>query len=168
MATLGAKWPSGLLFLRDPYGIVTQVWTRAKKRSRKARKCLLCGLARAVWVPFRRRYIHVYERESLVCFVGFDLLTFLHDQLNLFTNWSLGDGKLKDFMIELELIAHRKMLQNLKRTAVSVIQFKFPAWMIWNCCTSTPSVTWETFTGRRKSRGICLRLCSTWLTKENK
>ena len=87
---------------------------------------MLCGLARAVWVPFRRRYIHVYERESLVCFVGFDLLTFLHDQLNLFTNWSLGDGKLEDFMIELELIAHRKMLQNLKRTAVSVIQFKFP------------------------------------------
>ena len=99
----------------------------SKKRSRKARKCLLCGPARAVWVPFRRRYIHVHERESLVCFVGFDLLTFLHDQLNLFTNWSLGDGKLKDFMIELELIAHRKMLQNLKRTAVSVIQFKFPA-----------------------------------------
>ena len=30
----------------------------------------------------------VYERESLVCFVGFDLLTFLHDQYNLFTNWS--------------------------------------------------------------------------------
>lgn len=88
---------------------------------------MLCGLARAVGVPFRRRYIHVYERESLVCFVGFDLLTFFHDQLNLFTNWSLGDGKLKDFMIELELIALRKMLQNLKRTAVSVIQFKFPA-----------------------------------------